>query len=608
MTQLIATTPDGYQLTAVSDSPDIRDRYYEPALIQLKSKIEPEYNLLHVRDQGQEGACTGFGLAAVIDNLNKKRYNDTRVSARMLYEMAKRHDEWPGEGYDGSSCRGAIRGWHSMGVCSEEMWPYEVDDDSNLTVRRAKDARNNTLGAYYRLRPDIVDFHAALNEVGVLYVSANVHRGWWRSSLINYDGMKVIPFHRTNEGGHAFAIVGYNEKGFFVQNSWGLGWGKEGVALWTYEDWQKNVSDAWVLRMAIPTPQIFQTPVQPANRGTQREELFQSPSRAQIAGHFVHIDDGNFDSKGRYWSTRDDVKQTANHIEASRDYQHLLLYAHGGLNSTKNSATRINAMKQVFKDNGIYPYHIMYDTGLMEEIKDVLTKGHRGASERVGGFSDWWDKQIEKLTRKAGRALWREMKQGATSPFEPSRAGSHVINDIIGAVRNNGNIKLHLAGHSTGAILIANLLQATTRLFTDPLTVGTVTLMAPACSCELFETHYRPHLEGQTTATIRDCTVYNLTEKQELDDNVAQIYRKSLLYLVSRAFEDDYKTPILGMQKYSKHIEAPNLSFIYSGRGSHSRSESHGGFDNDPTTMNHMLSRILGGEPGRVFTKEDLNY
>ena len=29
-------------------------------------------------------------------------------------------------------------------------------------------------------------------------------------------------------------------------------------------------------------------------------------------------------------------------------------------------------MKEVFKDNGVYPYHFMYDTGLCEELKDVV--------------------------------------------------------------------------------------------------------------------------------------------------------------------------------------------------------------------------------------------
>lgn len=35
----------------------------------------------------------------------------------MLYELARRYDEWPGEGYEGSSARGAMKGWVRHGVC-----------------------------------------------------------------------------------------------------------------------------------------------------------------------------------------------------------------------------------------------------------------------------------------------------------------------------------------------------------------------------------------------------------------------------------------------------------------------------------------------------------
>ena len=32
-----------------------------------------------------------------------------------------------GENYEGSSCRGAIKGWFNNGVCLEDDWPYEPD-------------------------------------------------------------------------------------------------------------------------------------------------------------------------------------------------------------------------------------------------------------------------------------------------------------------------------------------------------------------------------------------------------------------------------------------------------------------------------------------------
>jgi hypothetical protein len=53
-----------------------------------------------ILNQGQEGACTGLGLATVANYLLRRRkiVSDPKpVSARMLYEMARRYDEWPGK-------------------------------------------------------------------------------------------------------------------------------------------------------------------------------------------------------------------------------------------------------------------------------------------------------------------------------------------------------------------------------------------------------------------------------------------------------------------------------------------------------------------------------
>jgi len=39
-----------------------------------------------------------------------------------------------------------------------------------------------------------------------------------------------------------------------------------------------------------------------------------------------------------------------------------------------------------------------------------------------------------------------------------------------------------------------------------------------------------------------------------------------------------------------------------------SRSDTHGGFDNDEYTLNSVLYRILGDKPRRPFTVRDLQY
>jgi len=605
-------------INVAPDLPDSRDWVYQPALLNLKQFIDPPRNL-HILNQKNEGACIGFGLAAVINYQNQQRgCMDKKASARMLYEMAKLYDEWEGQEYSGSSCRGAIKGWDNMGVAEEELWKYVPNKKGKLTIEAAKNARSTTIGAYFRLNHRISDFHSAINEAGVIFCSATVHEGWTNENLVE----DTIKFEKEEKGGHAFAIVGYNKVGFWVQNSWGKEWGNDGLAIWTYEDWQKNIQDAWVLRLALETPQVWHNSSD-TRKSNNKNLASKEPNRGEIAGHFVHVDDGNFHEKDKYWSTLDDVKLTTLNLEKSDKYDHLLFYFHGGLNKPSASASRVAAMKDVYKDNKIYPYHFMYDTGLMEELKDVIFRKKDKVHDRAEGFTSATDWLIEKITRIPGRALWREMKRGARSPFNKPGAGTQVIQLFLNAIQSNNKrrklegkkpIKIHIAGHSTGAIMAGWMLNRIKQLpNSSEFRINSATLLAPAASVDFYDDYYVPLLKNKATKFgIDHLDIQCLSEKLEKDDTVGP-YRKSLLYLVSKAFEESKKTPILGMKKYHNKISAHNkLSLIYSeglnGNEIRSNSETHGGFDNDVKTMNTLLDRILSDNTVRPFTTEDLDY
>ncbi|NTV14468.1 MAG: C1 family peptidase [Desulfobulbaceae bacterium] len=602
------------------DPPDIRDRMYEPALIQLQAEIDHRKGCL-ILDQKDEGACTGFGLAAAINLLNRQKRNLAyAASPRMLYEMAKKHDEWPGEDYAGSSCRGAIRGWKNMGVCSAADWPYLPNQPGELTIARAKAARACVLGAYYRLRPELNDYHVALNEVGTIFVSADVHAGWFSPSPIKEKGLAVIKPTPVIEGGHAFALVGYNAQGFIVQNSWGKKWGSRGFALWMYEDWLDNINDGWVFRLALPTPNLFGLTSRSKTRGGVCGRP--APKRLEIAGHFVHFDNGAFKARGDYWSSAEDVQRTATQLRQSADqgkYDHLLLYAHGGLNTPEEAARRVAALKDGCLRNRIYPFHIMYDTGLAKEIGDAVIRAAT-AGPAAGFFGDLTDKLIEQsdhlledLVRKPVTPVWDEMKRDARLPFEvaapgPESDGLLTIRTFAEALAGS-QVQIHLAGHSTGAVLVGHLLRSLDELG-HPDIISSCSLLAPACTLDFYREHYQPRLLPAVGAGVRlPCLdIYNLNEQLELDDNVAYVYRKSLLYLVSRALERESDKPLLGMQLYAKQLAATSqLNIRYSdGQEGATSSTSHGGFDNDANTMNTILRRVLGAEAALPYLPPEM--
>jgi Papain family cysteine protease len=259
----------GRTFDARPDRIDFRDLPYRPRLVSLPDVYPsaasikrhfPSYSTSKmVLDQEQEGSCTGFGLAAVVNylrwelalrekaNSGRKKKAIPKVSARMLYQNARLYDEWKGDDYEGSSCRGAMKGFHKHGVCKEEFWPYVVDDKPG----RARpgwdaDAPLTPLGAYFRIDSrSLVDMQSAIFETHAIYVSANVHDGWDRiKKSASLDAAMIQPPRKQEFGGHAFAIVGYTSAGFIVQNSWGPDWGFNGFALLPYDDWTMNGNDA----------------------------------------------------------------------------------------------------------------------------------------------------------------------------------------------------------------------------------------------------------------------------------------------------------------------------------------------------------------------------
>jgi hypothetical protein len=601
------------------DSMDFRDLIYRPALLPLRSSLVPDPRRLQILDQQNEGACTGFGLAAVVNFLQAERGRRERVSPRMLFEMAKHHDQWPGQGYDYSSSRGAMKGWHKNGVCSEAAWPYDPKKPGFLTEARQQEALEVRLGAYYRIMPRRTELHAALNEVGAVYASAAIHEGWDEPArgVIAYDPSVAAG------SGHAFAIVGYTARGFLVQNSWGPAWGGfrvggkklKGVALWLYDDFEKNVWDLWVARLALPLAVDARPRTSKYTLSATGTRVSTSgPPRFTIRDHYLHLDDGQYDPRGDYPSSREEaediLKRAVNGAASGEPPAHLLLYAHGGLNDVKDAATRVGQWRGVFRDNGIHELHFVWETGLLAELRDLLLGKQSFVEGRVGSASDWWDRVLERVTCPVGRALWMEMQTDAALAFEPGRAGTHALETLakrLAALPASRRPKLHLVGHSAGSIWHAHLLERWTKL-AGPAFENLI-LFAPACTHELFGRAIRPALQSRRVEKLHH---FLLDDRSEVDDDVAKIYRKSLLYLVSNAYQTrNAIAPIMGMEKFLPALPTAGLegriaTWLSPRDPARSAARSHGGFDQDPATMNTMLSTVLGRAPSRRFTKAEL--
>jgi len=137
----------------IPDRLDLRDRLYMPPVAVVPGlALDPKTTSLY-SDQGQTNACTGFALASVVYHLQhtaKRKQKDCCVSPFMLYSMARRYDEFPGDPDidTGSSLRGAIKGWYKHGACSDRLWTSEtMPTGPSDKVRRRLVARCRTASA-----------------------------------------------------------------------------------------------------------------------------------------------------------------------------------------------------------------------------------------------------------------------------------------------------------------------------------------------------------------------------------------------------------------------------------------------------------------------------
>jgi peptidoglycan hydrolase-like protein with peptidoglycan-binding domain len=564
---------------AMKDPIDLRDRAYTPPPVSLPERYPPpdkisEFlsNYIKARlilDQGQEGSCTGFGLACVVNYLRWRKGGSgaklASVSPRMLYNYARRYDEYAGEDYEGSSCRGALKGWFHHGVCLEDTWPYTLEDTCPPKFGYAREAKQNTLGVYYRIdTKTITDLQAAIQQVGAIYVSANTHDGWLQvpavstRKAISHDSLPVIEFdgQPSEDYGHAFALVGFDTNGFIVQNSWGPKWGHGGFALLTYADWLANGSDAWVAALGVPGVMLGQLARTARGVGAGPVAVGHPGWWDEVKAYQHSIVLGNNGRVDNYL-TQDELSRSLQYQACGMPDQwfraqddktkRLVLFAHGGLNSEADAISRARALGKYFIGNGCYPLFMVWKTGFRETLGDII--GDRVHRERMlaGGFRDAFADAADLLLESTvGRPLvkpmWSEMKENAAFASQPLRGGDLLVTALQNLVSTwQDDFEIHLVGHSAGSIFFGHLLDLMAARGLQNH-VKSLHLYAPACTVQFANRHFAP-LGNLMRRTYLDI----LSDENERDDNVGKVYRKSLLYFISNALENDARTPLLGL-------------------------------------------------------------
>ncbi len=267
----------------------------------------------------------------------------------------------------------------------------------------------------------------------------------------------------------------------------------------------------------------------------------------------------------------------------------------------------------------VYPLAFIWRTDYWTTITNILQDAMRrrrpeGVLDAAKDFMlDRLDDALEPLARSlTGKTAWGEMKENALAASTSQTGAARMVVDLLARLPRE-RLEIHLVGHSAGSILHAPLVKL---LGERGLPIESCTLWAPACTVELFRENYLPAIEAKA---IKRFSLFVLDDATEQGDNCASIYNKSLLYLVSDAFEDQCRipgfregVPLLGMEKC---LDARLLALVRQGTASAgARPQSAGdrirvwhpkpGTTETSTTIDHTVASTFAAIVGHAPDKD----
>ncbi|MFC8682466.1 caspase family protein [Microbacterium ureisolvens] len=346
---------------------------------------------------------------------------------------------------------------------------------------------------------------------------------------------------------------------------------------------------------------------------------------AKLRAHVVYTADGKLAESSTpdpqdldaYRMTADDVKEIVyTHLDAfvraqqeknpTRGPVPVLIWAHGGLTTKAQGMLTAHRQAAWWLRNGVYPIHAVWESGFWSTLEDVI--GGKQAGQR--GFTDVTDIAVEAAARLlGGRKFWDDMKVDAAAaslgPLDGHGPGGGFV--LAAALRdylqkNPKSISLHAAGHSAGSIYHSAFVPLLFEGDDAVAKVETVTFLAPAVRVDTFEQKLLPLARS---GEIEDLSIFTMDKDHEKRDNTGGVYRKSLLWLVSHAFEVEKEAKILGLEEHLSKA-GPTMSYlrqkgerlvlgpVTDGKRTSSKATSHGDFDNDADTMTSLARRVVG--------------
>jgi C1A family cysteine protease len=234
------------------DPYDPRDLHFEQLQTKLGTVSSAGEDLRNfcstVEDQRATSSCVTNAAVGALEILQAVQGDPAVDLARLFVYYNARVVINETTKDDGCHIRHAMASLSSMGVCPEDVWPF---DDAKITVRPSwkayKTSYVHRFEGYYRIdgtgEERIQKIEAALSAKHPVEFGVEIYKSF------SYCTGPVPANAGIKRGRHAMLIVGFDRgsRTFIIRNSWGTNWGDGGYFYAPYS-WldQNSCKDVWV--------------------------------------------------------------------------------------------------------------------------------------------------------------------------------------------------------------------------------------------------------------------------------------------------------------------------------------------------------------------------
>ena len=182
---------------------------------------------LKIEDQQQQGSCTGHAGTSSLEVLNWIKTKTWEQFCRQwLYIQGQKIDGIRGD--QGATIEGVVRAMRSVGICREELSPYNGQYYTQFPAECATESKQHLLlGLVTTITSAEMAADYLRSGTGAIYFGCDCVK-----TIMESKG-RIDSFSGASAGGHAMCWVAMDGDDFDMPQSWGEQYGEKGWAMWS---------------------------------------------------------------------------------------------------------------------------------------------------------------------------------------------------------------------------------------------------------------------------------------------------------------------------------------------------------------------------------------